>query len=59
MFKDTTGPDSEIVDTTDADVLAYVALFQAAGQATLSDGDVAGGIVNGKQISVKRTKVKL
>lgn len=59
VFKSTTGPDSEIVDTVDTDVLAYVALFQAGGEATLSDGDVAGGIVNGKQVSIKRTKVKL
>ena len=53
IFTDTTGPGSNIVDTTDAAILAWVALFEAGNECLLSDGEVAESLVSGKRIHAR------
>lgn len=55
IFKAAAGPDYNVVDASDADLVAYLNLFATAGVATLSDGETldspgtAGNVV-GKRI---------
>lgn len=39
IFQDTSGPSVNVVDGTNADVLAFLALFATGGDFTLSDGE--------------------
>lgn len=50
IFTAATGPGANIVDTTDAAVIAYAALFQAGGEAFISDGEVAASLISGRRI---------
>lgn len=53
IFTATSGAAANIVNTSNAAVAAYHALFQASGVATLSDGEVAGGLQKGKRVHRK------
>lgn len=57
IFVGTTGPNRNIVDGADADVLAFLALFdETGGIATISDGeqlDDAAPFVSGKRVHAK------
>lgn len=55
IFVGTTGPNANIVDTADADVIAYRQMFQAAGQCFISDGEVAFTLISGKRRHVKNS----
>jgi len=50
IFVGSAGPSAEVVDPADAAVIAFVALFQADNELTLSDGEVAGGLIKGRRI---------
>lgn len=39
IFLATTGPNAKVVDTNDADIIAYLSSFEDAGLATVSDGE--------------------
>lgn len=53
IFVDTTGGGSNVVDLSDAALLAYFALFQTGNECLLSDGEVADSMVSGKRIHAK------
>lgn len=57
VFTTLQGPGSNLVNTADPDVAAYMALFATAGQATLSDGEVADPLYGFK--GVRRHKKSL
>jgi len=50
------GPDANVVDGADSALAAYTALFQADGQATISDGEVALSFLRGKRIHRKSSR---
>lgn len=50
IFVGSSGPQAEIVDGADAAVIAYVALFENGGKATVSDGETAEGFIEGHRI---------
>ena len=56
VFVAASGKGSNIVDLGDTALLAYAALFQTGGEATLSDGEVLGALTSGKRIHRKSTK---
>lgn len=59
IFSGTSGRAADIVDANDAAVLAYVGLFEAAGVATISDGELvstANPIDGGKRIHSKSNR---
>lgn len=43
----TVGANRRRINTANAAVLAYHALFQTGGEATISDGETAGGLIDG------------
>lgn len=47
------GPSNNIVDITDTDVLALVALFLADGELYVSDGETVTGIIAGERVHVR------
>lgn len=49
IFIGATGPNANIVDTADADVVAYRQMFQAGNECYISDGEVAFTLVSGKR----------
>jgi len=53
IFLATSGPSAEVIDTGDAAVIAFAALFLPAGQATLSDGETVDALVSGKRRHVR------
>lgn len=53
IFMSTSGPAAEIVDTADAAVIAFAALFLDAGEATLSDGESADALTGGHRRHVR------
>lgn len=58
LFVSGSGEGYNIVDTSDTDLLQYVALFEATGQATISDGEhvrspASTAIDKGRRVSVK------
>lgn len=55
IFVGVTGPNANIVDTADADVIAYRQMFQAGGQCFISDGEVAFTLISGKRRHVKNS----
>lgn len=58
IFQAATGPGNNIVDMTDADLLAYAAIFYSTGQAFISDGEslVVGSGLDGQRVSVVKRK---
>lgn len=56
IFVGTSGPNADIIDTADADLLAYLALFESTGSAYISDGEDWGQVVSGKRIHRKSSK---
>lgn len=54
IFEDTTGDAADIVDTGNAAVEAYVALFQTGGKLFLSDGERIGTHLKGIRVTQKR-----
>jgi hypothetical protein len=60
IFAATTGPNRDIVDTADADIVAFTQNFQPAAQGgndlmLLSDGEQADNLIGGKRRHVGRT----
>ena len=53
IFLSTSGPSAEIIDTGDAAVIAFAALFIPGGEATLSDGETADALVGGHRRHVR------
>lgn len=51
LFVAATGPNSDVLDTLDADVIAYVALYAVGGSAYISDGEDADFVVRGRKTS--------
>ena len=49
IFVATSGPGANEADTTDVDLLAYIALFTATGEATISDGEDVLTLLSGKR----------
>jgi len=56
IFTDVSGPGYNVVDVSDAGVLAYVNIYKAGGQATISDGEIADKLLSGRRISVKSNR---
>lgn len=58
IFTAASGPGYDVVDASDAALLAYVAIFQSGGQATISDGEVvaAAPAIDGRRVSSRVTK---
>jgi len=56
IFVATSGDGANVVDPADSAVVAYVALFEAGGQALISDGEVASGLVAGRRIHRKSSR---
>lgn len=55
VFVGTVGKNRNIVNTGSAQVIAYHGLFGVGGQATLSDGEVAGVLISGVR-TTKRSR---
>lgn len=53
IFVSTSGAGANIVNTANAAVIAYAALFQTGGEALISDGEVAQTLVAGRRIHRK------
>jgi len=49
IFVDPTGPGNNVVDTSDTEVLAYLAVFKVSGNAFISDGEDADLLLRGKR----------
>jgi|SRR5664279_475204 len=56
IFVATSGDGANIVNTSNAAVAAYAALFGASGKALISDGEVSGGLTSGKRIHRKSNR---
>lgn len=56
IFVATSGAGANIVNTSNAAVIAYGALFQTGGEALISDGEVAQTLVSGKRIHRKSSR---
>ena len=54
IFVDVTGVNANIVDFTNAAVIAYLGTFQAAGQAFISDGEIMDFPIQGKRVSSRK-----
>lgn len=55
IFVDTVGAGANIIDTTDAAVIAFRALFQTAGDFFISDGEKVNTLKKGKRRHVKNS----
>lgn len=53
VFVAPVGPNNNIVDTTDAGVVAYVQLYQAGGKCFISDGDNTDYLLKGRRTTRK------
>ncbi len=53
IFTDISGPGRNVVDVSDAAILAWVALFETGNEALLSDGEVADRLLAGKRVHAK------
>lgn len=51
VFVSTIGAGANQVNTSNADVIAYHGLFEASGVANISDGEIAGGLLNGVRVT--------
>lgn len=56
IFMATSGGGANIVNTANAAVIAYAGLFMTGGEALISDGEVAQGLVSGKRIHRKSSR---
>lgn len=56
IFQGTEGEAFNLVDIADTALLSYLLVFQTAGEATISDGEVMGAPLRGKRISVGSRK---
>jgi len=56
IFVALSGGGANIVNTANAAVVAYAALFQTGGQVFLSDGEVAQNLVSGRRIHRKSNR---
>lgn len=54
IFVGATGDNADIVDGSDAALIAYLDLFQNAGQLLVSDGEVLGDFQKGIRVTQKR-----
>lgn len=54
IFQAALGAGADLVDTTDAAVLAYKALFDVGEQLYISDGESLGGLIGGVRTTTKR-----
>lgn len=54
IFQTAVGSGADIVDGSDAAVIAYYELFQTGGQLLFSDGEVMGGFIGGVRTSQTR-----
>jgi len=54
IFQAAIGAGADIVDTLDAAVLAYKALFDTGEQLLISDGETLGGLIGGVRTTVAR-----
>lgn len=54
IFQAAIGAGADLVDTTDASVLAYKGLFDTGEQLFISDGETLGGLIGGVRTTVKR-----
>lgn len=52
VMKGASGPDNNIVDITNTDVLAFVGLFITDAELYLSDGETVQGLVSGERVHV-------
>lgn len=50
IFVGATGPNNNVVDLTNADVLAFVDAFKSAGVASISDGEDVGQVLDGVRV---------
>ena len=51
IFVAPAGPNNKVVDITDAAVIAYAQLFQAGGEALISDGETSDFVSKGQRVS--------
>lgn len=51
VFVSTIGAGANQVNTSQADVIAYHGLFEPVGVAFISDGEIAGGLLNGVRVT--------
>jgi hypothetical protein len=56
IFQGAEGEAFNLVDIADTALLAYLLVFQTAGEATVSDGEVMGDPLKGKRITVGSRK---
>jgi len=56
IFVATSGAGANIVNTANAAVIAYAALFQTGGESFISDGETAQTLVSGKRIHRKSSR---
>jgi len=56
IFMGTSGEAFNIVDVADVALGSYLAVFQTAGEATISDGEVMGDPLRGKRITIGSRK---
>lgn len=56
IFQGTDGKAFNLVDIADTALLSYLLVFQTAGEATISDGEVMGDPLHGKRITVGSRK---
>lgn len=54
IFQGTTGTSANIVDITNAAMIAYANLFKAGAEAYISDGEDLSQMLSGKRISAKK-----
>lgn len=55
IFISTSGPNANILDLSDAAVVAYRQMFQTGGQCYISDGEVAFTLLKGKRRHVQNS----
>ena len=53
IFDDISGPGRNVVDTTDANVVAFATMFEAGNECLLSDGESVDRLLSGKRIHAK------
>lgn len=54
IFNGTSGKQANVVNLSDTPVLVYLALFQAAGEALISDGEILDFAVEGRRVSSRK-----
>jgi len=54
IFVAPSGPNNNVVDTTDAAIIAFAQLFQTGGEAFLSDGEISEFLLSGQRVTVAK-----